>query len=317
MFAVAPYIVEIKDGKKQVQDLWGFFNKNSFRDELAIYYSNYLNKYQQSTNNNNRMFMIDHICQGTETSFSGRYRTGQFGFESQIYSMDAKKVMHTRKVDEADMIPFYFSFYMPKNTTSGQRARGLLLLGRFHALGVRHIVVPHLQQYFKSKFGDLTLNVERVVPKIVIDSLLRDGSLKAIRLIRKSLPKDISDVFSENDRDRVQEMEMIIRSKRKTHFSDINWIFSAFEKKSSPSEIFSIPSFPHDNIKLEIQIDGRKRTIDIGRPGNFSSNIELDGLQPDKDGHPKLVDWLEAADGLASNIVQSWGVPGVEWKSLP
>lgn len=316
MFAIAPYLVEVRDSAKQPQDLWDFFHKDTLHDVLMEYYKQNLNKYQASTANPQRMFMVSNVCTGTSTSLAGVYKTGQFGFESQIYSINAKKITHNRQTDEADMMPFYFSFYMPKNTTAGQRARGLLLLGRFHALGVRHITIPHLQQHFKQKFNDLSLNIERVVPKVVIESLLKDGTLKAIRLIKNNLPKDIADVFSQNDRDQIQEIEMVIRSKRKSHFQDVNWILNAFQSNAPASQIITVPSFPHDNVKLEVQIDGRKRTVNIGKPGNLSSNIELD-LQPDADGHPKLSEWLASADDLAANIVASWGVNGANWKSQP
>lgn len=316
MFAIAPYLVEVRDDSKQEQDLWDFFHKNTLHDVLTDYFQQNLNKYQSSTANAQRMFMVSHLCAGTPTSVAGIYKTGQFGFESQIYSINAKKVTHNRKTDEADMLPFYFSFYMPKNTTASQRTRGLLLLGRFHALGVRHITVPHLQQHFKQRFNSLSLNVSRVVPKMVVESLLKDGTLKTIRLVKKNLPTDIADVFSQTDRDQIQEIEMVFRSKRKSCFQDVNWILNAFESNAPASQIITIPSFPHDNVKLEVQLDGRKRTINIGKPGNISSNIELD-LQPDTDGHPKISEWLEAADDLAANIVASWGVSGANWKSQP
>jgi hypothetical protein len=206
---------------------------------------------------------------------------------------------------------------MPKNTTSAQRTRGLLLLGRFHALGVRHITIPHLQQHFRNKFNDFSLSVERVVPKMVMESLLKHGTLKTIRLIKKVLPKDIADVFSPTDRDQIQEVEMVIRSKRKSYFQDVNWFLNLFDGATSPNSLITIPSFAHDNIKLEIELDGRKRTINIGRPGNLSSNIELDSLVPDANGHPKLSDWLESADDIARDIATSWGVSGVSWKSVP
>lgn len=165
MFAIAPYLVEIKDNNKQPQDLWNFFQKNSLHEVLGSYYKSNLKEYQPSIKDPKRMFMVAKIFTGTENSVAGIYQTGQFGYESDIYSVNQKKVMHKRKKDEADMVPFYFSFYMNKDKNMAQRARGLLLLGRFNTLGVRHITIPHLQQHFSQRFNQFSLNVERVVPK--------------------------------------------------------------------------------------------------------------------------------------------------------
>ena len=37
MFAIAPYLVEVKDDRKQSQDLWDFYAKNNLRDVLREY----------------------------------------------------------------------------------------------------------------------------------------------------------------------------------------------------------------------------------------------------------------------------------------
>lgn len=314
MFAIAPYLVEVKDGSKRPQDLWNFFNKDNLWDVLRSYYASNLKNYQPSIHDPKRMFMVSTVFAGTNESVSGVYQTGQFGYESEIYSTGKKKVTHKRMKDEADMVPFYFSFYFNKDPNIAQRARGLLLLGRFNTLGVRNITIPHLQQHFSQRFPGFSLSIERVVPKTVMETLLKHGSLKNIRLIKKVIPKDIADVLSMRDRDQVQEVELVIRSKRKSRFDDVNWAINAISNNSQPSNILTIPSFTHDNVKLDIMLDGRKRTLNIGRPGVVSSNMELD-LQPGADGHPVPSEWLMEADVIVENIMSSWGIKNHSWKS--
>jgi hypothetical protein len=263
------------------------------------------------------MFMVSKIYKGTETSVCGTYQTGQFGFESDIYNTTNKNIAYKRQVDEADMLPFNFSFYFPKETSSGQRKRGLLLLSKFNTLGVRGLTIPHLMKSFSGRFPGFKLVVTKVVPKIVMETILRDGKLKNIRLIKKTLPDDIAEALSESDRENVQDIELVIRSKRKSRFNDVDWLLRAIDGKSKPSEIITIPSFDHDNIKLEIEMDGVVRTVDLGNTAKLSSNIEITGLTPGKNGHPIIEDWLKEADGLAAGIVKSWGVEGKPWSSNP
>lgn len=132
MFALAPYLVEIKDDNKQSQDLWKFYSTETLYKVLLDYYKLNLGNYQPAPIKEKRMFMVAKIYKGTLTSVSGTYQTGQFGFESDIYNTTNKNVAHRRQVDEADMMPFNFTFYLPRATSAGQRKRGLLLLSRFN-----------------------------------------------------------------------------------------------------------------------------------------------------------------------------------------
>ena len=317
MFALAPYLVEVQDDKKQTQDLWKFYSSENLRSVLLDYYRASLGNYQQSEGKGKRMFMVAALYEGTQTSVCGTYQTGQYGFESDIYNTTRKKVAHRRQVDEADMLPFNFSFYLPRATLAAQRKRGLLLLSRFNTLGVRQLTIPHLKKYFAKRFPSFTLEVNRVVPKIVMETILTNGSLKTIRLIKKSLPNDIADALSEADRSRVQDIELVIHSKRRSCFSDVDWLLRAVENNARPSEIITIPSFNHDNIKLEVEIDGRTRTVDLGNTAKLSSNIELSNIVPGPNGHPKIDDWLRETDDLAGGIAKSWGMNGQKWISNP
>lgn len=315
MFALAPYLIEIKDDAKQTQDLWKFYSNESLHGVLLDYYRSNLGNYQPSVGKDKRMFMVAAMYKGTSTSVCGTYQTGQFGFESDIYNTTRKKVAHRRQTDEADMIPFNFSFYLPRATSAGQRKRGLLLLSRFNTLGVRQLTIPHLKLYFRNRFPSFTLEVTRVVPKIVMETILSQGTLKTIRLIKKSLPADIADALSDADRVKVQDIELVIHTKRRSHFSDIDWLLRAVENNARPSEIITIPSFAQDNIKLEVQMDGRMRTVDLGNTAKLSSNIELPDITPGRNGHPNIDDWLREADSLAGGIAKSWGMSGQKWAS--
>lgn len=316
MHAVAPYLVQIFDEKKQAQDLWRFSGNEELYKVLHDYFKANLGNYQQSISQADRMFMVSKIFAGSTQSVCGVYQTGQHGFESEIYSTTKKKVTHKRLTDEADMMPFHFAFYMHKSSIPAQRVRGLLVLSRFNTLGIRGIAISHLQQYFKNRFPGFSLEVSRVVPRVVLDSILANGSLKTIRLIRRTIPQDIADILSDADLDRVQDLELVIRSKRRSSFSDVDWIYRILDGKAKLSDVVTVQSFPHDGIKLEVRIDGVTRTVDLGNTGKLSSNIELDSVQLGVNGHPVSNSWLGEVDSIASDVVESWGDVKPRWKSL-
>lgn len=315
MHAIAPYLVRVVDDKKQPQDLWKFSGNECLYQVLRDYYNNNLNRYQKSLSQEDRMFMISKLFSGSAESVCGVYQTGQHGFESEIYSIKKKRITHKRLIDEADMIPFHFAFYMHKSSISPQRMRGLLVLSRFNTLGVRGVVISHLQNYFKNRFPGFSLEITRVVPRMVLDSILSNGSLKTIRLIRKAIPRDVADILSPKDFDRVQDLEFVIRSKRRTSFSDNDWIYRVLEGKANISDVVTVPSFPHDGIKLEVQMDGVTRTVDLGNTGKLSSNIELDSVEVGVNAHPKDKSWMQEVDKIAADIVESWGDHKPHWVS--
>jgi len=313
VFAIAPYHVEVLDSRRQPQDLWNFYHKNSLRDHVAKYLKSIVDLPINS--DPTKAFVLRKIFASTPESIGGVFRTGLMGFESEIFNVAAKAVTHNRKKEEADLVPFPFSFYMPKNVHASQRTRGLLLLSRFNTSGIRGIVVPHLRSNFAATFPDYTLNVERVLPDTVMKSLLANGEVKKIRLVKKTLPKDYADVLSDSDKQKFADLEVVLRTKKNCVFSDVDWLMKLLDKKSNINSVFTLPDFTPDNIKVELNHGGKSRTVNVGSPGQISSNIDISHVAVDGTGHIASQDWLNEADDLASEIFQSWGARGVAWKS--
>jgi hypothetical protein len=314
MFSIAPYLIQVLDEKKQPVNLWNFFGNNSLKDYLDLYYASNLNKHVTMPKYK-KTFLVSKNCKGSLTSVAGIYETGTFGFKSRIYSTTKLATAHDRQADEADMHPFYFSYYFMKNAPMAQQVRGLLLLSRFGALGVRGMTIPHLQTSFKNQFPMFTLDVKRVLPKSVLEALLKVGSLKTIRLIKNTLPKDLANKFSQSDEVKIKEVEMIIQTKKNMVFSDVQWLWDSINEKKSANDILTLDSFQPDNIKLDIKIGNSIRVLDVKNPGKMSSNIDVSDIAIDQNGHPNLEEWLLRADELAGNIASSWGVPNIAWKT--
>lgn len=314
MFGMAPYLVKITDEHKQPVNLFDFFAKNSLKSFLDDYYKSHLNK-EITTPENKKTFLVSQICKGSNFSVAGTYETGEFGFKSRIYSTGKKITAHHRLTDEADMHPFYFAYYFMENAPMSQQVRGLLLLSRFKTLGVRSMTIPHLQQHFNKSFPRFKLDISRMLPPTILETLMKSGSLKTIRLIRNTLPKDIADKFTQQDESRIHEVEMVIQTKRNMVFSDVQWLWDAIKAKKNPHEIITVDSFQPNNIKLDIKIGNKLRVLDLRNPGRLSSNIDVSDLVPDTNGHPKLEEWLGRADELAADITSSWGVENLAWNT--
>jgi hypothetical protein len=316
MFAIAPYLVQVLDEQKQPLNLWDFYNKNSLKDFLDGYYGAQLNQHV-TTDVEKKSFLVKKKCVGSSASVAGVYETGEFGFKSRIYSTTKKTTTHARERDEADMHPFYFSYYLMEKVVPAQKVRALLLLSRFKTAGIRGMTIPHVQENFRKQFPGLTLDVKRMLPNSVLEGLMKSGSLKTIRLIKNTLPKDLADKFTVGDNSKIREVELVIQTKKNMVFSEVQWIWDAIKNKKQPNEIISFDSFVPTNIKLDIKIGEKTRVLDIMNPGRLSSNIDVSDLDVDLDGHPKLDEWITRADELAGEIADSWGMPKMKWLTSP
>lgn len=85
----------------------------------------------------------------------GILESGDYGSEEPVVDITTGEARHTKKTTESLLKPFYFLFYVPKNSVYG-----FLILERIGTLGIYTIINKALLDYFKSKedFG-LSLKV--------------------------------------------------------------------------------------------------------------------------------------------------------------
>lgn len=321
MFAIAPYIFYVVDDKDTRQDL-SSINGVKFLEILKQYFSGIINRQiimpqTAGAVGVGKTFVFQKSYKGSSGSFAGLYKTGEYGFETEIYSFSRKKVSHQRKVDEADMMPFNFCFYMAQSKIKADRFNGLLLLSRFNNYGIKDIVSPDLIDFFAKANPGLNLKIERYVPEKLVSKFVQSAHVTKIRLIRRGLPADLAGVLSQKDQAKVQSLECIIRPQRKTWFSDIDWALNQLDKttKFDPKATFTLGEFTPDRVKLEMVSNGLKRTFDMGNLGKISSNILLENVTVGRDGYVANKDWLREFDKLADEIFQSWSVSVPKWKT--
>lgn len=310
MFSIAPYYIEILDDKKQPLDLWKFQPKQSLKDVIETFLKTEIDVPQtRVTAQTKKTFVLRKLFSGSAISLAGNYSTGHYGFESDIWDTVVKKSAHKRTKFQADMLPFMFAMYFPKSTNAAQHKRALLLLGRFNTLGIRSMIMPRIISHFSTAFPGIEMRVEKIAPTAVVTTLLTQGQVKKIRLVKKSLPKDFASVLSQADKLDFLDLEYVFRLKRNSFFTDVDWISNFISKKMKPKDVFTIPDeYAPDNIKVEIVHGAKSRIIDLGNQGKVSPNIDItDDVITDGSGHPDATSWLEEADLLASEIFSSWG----------
>ncbi len=133
MFAIAPYVIELLDEQMKQVDLWSFNKNNNLRQVLIDYYQNELNTYREM--GGKRLFRVSKLFTATNISVAGTYETGEHGLRSTIYDVTQRAISHEKGTNEADMLPFMFSFILPNSDQINKRKKV-----SFYCLGQKILV---------------------------------------------------------------------------------------------------------------------------------------------------------------------------------
>ena len=111
--------------------------------------------------NNKRVFRIKKDENGNDVYYrqgrflSGIIESGDYGSEEPVVDVTTGKSTHTKTTNEALLKPFFFLFYIPKNSV-----KGFLILERIGTLGIYTIINDALVNFYRGKdIFDLSLKI--------------------------------------------------------------------------------------------------------------------------------------------------------------
>ncbi len=306
MFAIAPYVIEILDEQLEQVDLWNFNNNNNLRQVLFDYYQQELNTYKVL--GKNRLFRVAEMFAATNISVAGKYETGEHGLSSTIYDVAQSAIFHEKRKSEADMLPFFFSFVLPNSDLVPKRKKGILLLSRTKNFGIRTLTIPHLKNYIETRFPGYHFNIRKIFPTALAHTLLNQGTLKAIRLIKYQIPSSLEDFLDQDDQASVQTVEVVLKAKRNGSFLSKERFAQILSGTGTYRDLYESTDMACDNVKLDVEIGGKLRRIDIGKQ-RVSSNIDVtDEINVDDTGFPSVESWFAKADEIAVSLLGTMDV---------
>lgn len=306
MFSIAPYSIQILDEDHQAVDLWKFNNSNNLRQVLIDYYLNETSTYTEISRNS--LFRVAKLLKANSISVAGQYETGEHGFKSTLYDVAKKKVSHLKTKTEADMLPFQFLFILPKSDLKASRKTGILLLARHKIFGIRTITIPHLKAHIEARFPQHQFIINRIYPAALAKSILEMGKLKSIRLIKYRMPNALEDLLDADDLSQMQEIEIVVKAKNKSSFFSKETFMNLLEGRGNYRQVYSSIDLACDNIKLDVEIGGRTRRINIGKR-LVSSDVDItEDVEVDESGFPTLKSWFEQADQLGISLLENMNI---------
>ena len=232
---------------------------------------------------------------------SGTVQRGDYGFGSTIFDVRHQRVSHARQPTEADLIPYYFLFEVYPRADEG-----ILILERFGQRGIKGVLGSDLAGYLGDRFPDVRLDIRPLVPQQWIDQFLRNGRIVRIRLIRFGIPSDIADRYDVGHEEEEGNVEFRITAKRGREIPLVNRIRDVLAGDLQLPRFLEVRGFQYDDVKVELELGGRRRTIDLLHPDHFWPSTDVtDEVELDDDRQPVFASIDEIARSLVSDVRRS------------
>lgn len=296
--ALALYIVRVRD-KTQKK----YLNLNNIEGKT---FSNIFLEYCEARKNisqNKELKKVINIKSVgvTDKIIHGEIETGNYGYTSSIKKISTSEVSHEKEIDEADMVPLFFCSFIPEDSY-----KGIMCLERFRTFGTKTILEEDFNLYLDEINMNARVNFHPMLPQDVAKQYFAKGSISKIRLIKNSIPDDIADKNKEKYKiGEIGSFEYVMNAKRNGALPFIKEpIVKFLNNEIGLKNIFEIDKIEYDNIKVELEIGRKKRTINLKNIDNLVGDIDIsDDVRFEKNGHPNY----DSIKEIAQDIVLEYG----------
>lgn len=229
---------------------------------------------------------------------TGIIESGDYGYESEIYSTTTQIRTHEKKKDETEIKPFYFMLYLPDH----EQETAFFVMQRFGGYGVNTILKSQLYSHLKKVMPEYVFDFSPFVSKKLAKKMIEDGEITQLTLSRYDLPSDITDrLYSYSSAEDRIEMQLRLVAKKGSKLG-INQ--SAKRHIESPdARFFSVQSLgfggDHD-AKIKVKYNGSTRTIDLSDTAQIRPYHDIDSeVKKEDSGHPEF----ESIDSIAWKLI--------------
>jgi hypothetical protein len=243
----------------------------------------------------------DKVTNIASRQFSGVIQTGDDGVSSDLVDGNSGKRDFTRGKHHIEMMPFYYLVDIPKGSK-----KAILAFQTFGVYGISGKVNTQIKDLLREIYSPkYTVKLNLIhLGGIYIDKVLKDGKLLQIEGIKYYEGGDIATAYE----DHIKCSYQISPSKRGV---DLNSLMKIVRKGVKEKDIHSVfhqvkeilsVELPDDvdQMKIEVGIGDRRRTIDMGDFTKFATKFDItEDVKIDKTGHPDFA----SIDNLAKDIV--------------
>lgn len=299
-----PYTITVRKRRnKERQVLGGFDGSSSLREFIQGVLDNIKKQKSYKIDSLTKAIVIDPLEYTNTGTIQGNIRNGIYGFASNIIDSESGQVSYQKKKSDADLIPMYFRFYVPDNST-----KGILLAQTFGASGLKQIIENIIVTYFRHQYPEYILEIKPLVPSEAVEQFLKSATINKVRFIKHSIPSDYADVFRQNAGEREGEIELMFKPKDK-HLFSLDKMLKYFDGDLELGELYEVDDFEYDNIKVEMTVGTENKTLNFLYPHRISAAFNATTtVARGKDGFPKYTALKDYAEGIILDCSKKLGI---------
>lgn len=269
-YTACSFVLNKKYKKEEKVDLWGEFVSTSGEEKvyknffalLKKYFSNHSDLKDVTTEK--RLFKMKLIEEGECEKIKYlliEIDSGRYGFKSSITDKNTKEIAYQQKETDAPLMKFYLTIILPKVVKDKKIYKGFMFFQNYGQFGVKTDTINNLRQFLTDEFS-VSIWVGNISPEIFVDVMLKSENIKKISFVRNNISRDKTDniQFTYGKEQRVIEKISFTESfmsRIKGYLAGSNRIFE-FENKE------------YSDVKVNVDVGGRVRTIGLNNIENIS-----------------------------------------------
>lgn len=321
-FSLSFYLITInKRYKKDLVSLSDFYDGKDLLEEITKVMSSWRYNADDITIENDKniekVFRIAKDTNGYDyfhlngRYFSGILESGDYGSEEKLVDVTTGRETHTKTTHESLLRPFYFMFFIPKNSVYG-----FLILERISGYGVYTIITNRLSKSFESlnlddivlKFAPLVSEKANEKYRKLIDYEAREVVLHQVRKEGIQLSKMSGNAISD---ELVSSVDLVYRAPIGKKIKIGNWLEILKNSRNEKNKLYGIESEGQfTDIDFIVDFNGKPKKISFNHIDSLGTVIDINDAVEKKliSGYPpfKLIE--KEANDIVSDLIKQYDI---------
>ena len=276
-YALSPYTIRILDPGGNTLRVDDFLNhcdlltvlENYLRGLKRNLYQNYQEEFVLRT----RTLDVDQRC------LSGKLEKGEYGFRSVFLNTVSQEVSFKRGKDDAELLPFYFLIGVPKKGR-GMGARvpmeAIAIFQTADGDGIQEDFEKNFALYFGENFAPLHIAFERLIPRQFAEQLLKKGRVTQLRFVKYGVQKNLENQVKLGPVEGEGILEFRVKAKRGKALDLMDRFDQVLKGGRAVKDLLEVQDFNYDDVKVQLESEGRYHTLNIGRLESIRAPYEFD-----------------------------------------
>lgn len=276
--------------------------KFSVQDMFVEFFDAYTNSVDDTDKQKTFHCLYENTNIGETETYSYIYtliKSGTYGSSSEVVDNNTKKVVHNLKPNQTVEKPFYLYIVIPKDNRRVQVQKGMFFFQNVGQYGIKTITTDYMREFFSTKYN-ITLECKTIASKLFLERMIKKDKISKIIMTRNHKSGDSADDLSLG-------YGVETRVIGNLSFDENKW--KKIKRKidyftEGKCNLFEFDNVKYDGLKLNVEIGGRLRTINMNNIDNLSL---IEGI-PDEiqgfDGHPQKELLLEYFAKVANEYLE-------------